>query len=336
MSNRDRAGTLLDSAIGGYFGLDWQLAASTSPLEGALLFQSERAALLALLRSERPRALWVPWFLCDSMTEAPRQAGIPLKHYALGPDFRPQLPDVVASDEMILCVNYFGVGDLVEAEMAERFPASQLIFDHAHALFAPRQAGAATLCSPRKFVGVPDGGGLWTDARVDLPSLVDTDSLQRAQGLLQRTAADAESGYAAYLSAEQGLSGQEPRRMSVFTRRVLASLDYAAIQQARRRNFAHVHAALERHNRLELRPAPGAVPLSYPFWPRRPIDRVHLHRLRVFVPCYWPELLGVSALPALERAWVAELLPLPIDHRYDEETLELRVIQPLLAMLAAG
>ena len=53
-------------ATGGYFELELPAAASDYHA-GALRLQSARAALLLLLQQGKPSAVWLPWYLCQSM-----------------------------------------------------------------------------------------------------------------------------------------------------------------------------------------------------------------------------------------------------------------------------
>lgn len=321
-----------EDAIGGYIGVEPSCAAGPWPWRGGLLFQSARAAFTAFLASTAPRTVWLPWFICGSMLEPLHRCGVAVRRYALREDFRIEAPPSLGHGEALVYVNYFGLCGDVEAELVATYPGDRLIFDHAQALYAP-PGGVATLYSPRKFLGVPDGGVLMTSREVAAPDRVDDASLARIQARLLRTAAGAEAGFVAFQEAERSIDGQEPLGMSVLTRRLLGAVDHARVQELRRRNFDFVHQALGRHNRLRLRCEGGQVPLCYPFWPALPLSRAEFHRARVYLPVYWPELLEDPRVPPAERTWAAEWLHLPIDQRYDTATLQTYVVAPICAML---
>jgi len=57
-------------------------------------------------------------------------------------------------------VNYFGLCDDVVAEAQTRHAPEQIVVDNAQAFFAAPTRCRASLYSPRKFFGVPDGGFL--------------------------------------------------------------------------------------------------------------------------------------------------------------------------------
>lgn len=321
-------------ALGGYFGVEPTGAAQPWPWPGGLLYQSGRAAFLALVECLRPEAVWMPWFICDAMCEPLAQAGIRIRRYALGADFRIAAAPSLAAREALLYVNYFGLcGDIV-SELETTYPREQLIVDHAQALYAA-PAGIASIYSPRKFVGVPDGGILLTALPVPPPDARDDGSEGRLRGPRLRDALGAEAGRAAFREAEASLSGLPPLAMSLLTQHMLAGIDHAGVAEARRRNFEHLHVALRDYNRLRLcQPSlPGEVPLCYPFWPARAIDRALLHRAGVFVPTYWPELIADRRAAAPERRWAQEWLHLPIDQRCDTAQLQERIVEPLVRIL---
>src|SRR5260370_3994686 len=171
-------------AVGGYFELDLPPAGAALH-DDALRFQTSRAAFLALLRSLRPTAVWMPWYICDAMIEPLRMAGIPIKRYRIDAEMRVQSADL-AQGEWLVYVNYFGLCDRQVDDVLSRFPRECVVIDNAQALFAQPRDCLATLYSPRKFVGVPDGGYLVTRQPVDMPEAIDQASVQRCTHLLRR------------------------------------------------------------------------------------------------------------------------------------------------------
>jgi len=146
-------------AIGGYFELELPAAASDYHA-GALRLQSARAALLLLLQQGKPSAVWLPWYLCQSMLEPLQACGIAIRRYALDAQLQPaQLPPL-ASGEWLLYVNYFGLCDAAVERLLAHYPAGQLIIDQSQAFYSPARPCLANIYSPRKFFGVPDGGYL--------------------------------------------------------------------------------------------------------------------------------------------------------------------------------
>jgi hypothetical protein len=321
-------------AIGGYFGLELPPAADAVGLRGAMAFQSATSAWHALLAVGRPSAVHMPWYICDSMLEPLAHLGIPVRRYAQDDRFRP-LPDVrLAEREWLLCVNLFGLNRQLEDEVRDRFGPENVVFDHAHALFAAPGLGIGTVASPRKFVGVPDGGLLWTGLPVFEPAEEDTGSADRGMFLLQRAGLGAEAGFSAFREADVSTNGQAPLAMSRLTRRMLGSISNAAVTERRRRNYGFLHEMLGSLNQLALPELGDQVPLCYPLLPARPVPRSALHKARIYVPGYWSHLLEDHlSVPDRERRWAAELLPLPVDQRLDIDQIDTFLVQPLRAFL---
>lgn len=321
-------------AIGGYFGLERAGSGARLPHDASHGFQSARAAFLALLEAGQPSRVWIPWYLCDSMREPLRQANIAWSTYALTAEFNIAGQVDLKPGQWLLHVNYFGLCDNVQQRILGVYPADQLVFDNAQALFCPPTRCLATLYSPRKFLGVPDGGILVCNGLTIADYPPDLGSGSRLAHLLLRDDLGAEAGYADFARAEHSLCNQLPRTMSRLTRRLLDGLPYREIMARRRANFQVVARHLDPHNQLRWTLGPESVPLCYPFLPVEPALRDELIRARIFVPRYWPELIDdrTCASPA-ERRWVDELLPLPIDQRYDGDYLLHHMVRPILKRL---
>ncbi|MGS0892686.1 hypothetical protein ACVBGC_09080 [Burkholderia stagnalis] len=300
-------------AIGGYPSLEL-LPRGSEYHADALRFQSARAAFLKLLLDRRPTAVWIPRYLCDSMLDSLRAAGTAYRRYAIDRDFG--CPDIELGDgEWLLYVNYFGICDHHVDAVLARHPRERVVIDNAQALFCAPRDCLANLYSPRKFVGVPDGGYLVSNHALASPDEIDRASLQRATHLLKRLDAGAEAGFSDYRAAEASLDRQPPRRMSPLTQRLLAAIDYASVRDARRKNFAYLHERLGRRNRLPVALGADSVPLSYPFAGETATTRAALIAQRIYAPCYWPEVASSDAEPDFGTQLARDALFLPCDQR---------------------
>lgn len=323
-------------AIGGYFGMEVVGREPVAFHPGARAFQSGRAAFLAVLEARRPKRVHLPWYLCDSMAEPLRQCGVQTQRYAIDENFRIAEPLVMSTDDWLLYVNYFGLCDALVDELLLSYPANQIVVDNSQAFFAAPTEVLATLYSPRKFFGVPDGGYLVAPTTQLHGFERDTKSLQRSRHLMTRLALGAEAGYAQYVEAEQTLSDQPARRMSRMTEQLLSGIDYADVKHRRRQNFELLEFHLGPYNELRWNLRADQVPLCYPFLIRQDGLREELMRARVYVPRYWPDLLTSEArFPLRERRLAADLLPLPMDQRCEPEALMRYIVAPLLATLRA-
>ena len=240
-----------NKAIGGYSELELPIFKSALYPQ-ALGFQSARAAFFALLCLGKPDRVWIPHYICDSMLAPLKEAGIEFSFYSINEQF-----DIVDELDMrdsdwLLYVNYFGIcGGNVDRILA-KFNPHQVVLDHSQAFYAPPRECLATIYSPRKFFGIPDGGLLVTKCPVSVPSKIDDGSLSRSSHLLKRLTSSPEFGYADYLKAEQSLCDFEPRQMSYLTRSILESVNFEEARIRRNNNFSLCHEALGHINQLPI------------------------------------------------------------------------------------
>jgi hypothetical protein len=310
-----------NGAIGGYFELELPLTRN-AVLPESYRFQSARAAFLALLREARPKRVWMPHYLCDSMYAPLREAGVDYVQYSLTEQFEIAGELDLAPGDWLYYVNYFGICGGHVDRILGRYGSSNVVIDNCQAFYEPARECAATIYSPRKFFGVPDGGLLITTCSVPPPASFDRQSKRRAEYLIERLSDGPEAGYSFYQRAEESLEELEPQRMSLLTDRILGSIDLQATKSARNRNFALLHQRLGHKNKcsIDLGRIDGA--LCYPLLVDSMTLRERLIAERIFVPTYWKDVLGTVDSGSLEAFWVRNLVPLPCDQRYGIDDME--------------
>ena len=312
----------MQDMMGGFFGLELpdfnNFPYAESPR--CAYVNSGRAAFECLLQNmPRPRRVWVPRFICDTVLQALERLQIPFCRYSCNNQLAPELPET-APDELVLLVNYFGLTEQQVLTEAARHPG-RCIIDATTALYTPPPAGVPAFYSPRKFCGVADGGiALAPFELTHLPG----GSMQSAHTslhLLERL----ESGAAAALSsseeAEKELCGP-PRPMSRLTRQLLRGIDFQAAAQARLRNYATLHTGLKCLNRLHQPDQPLHAPMCYPFVCGIPGMRDALIDAGIALPLYWPEVIDATEANYPENQLARQLLPLPLDQRYSQKQMQ--------------
>lgn len=300
--------------IGGYLELEH----FSGPLlhEKALALSSGRACLSYLIGQRNIRKILLPDFLCDVVAAACARYGVRMRRYAVGPDLRPASAPQPEEDEWLYLVNFYGQLSGEElAEYAARFP--RLILDNAQAYFTPPLPGADTLYTCRKFLGVADGGFLYTDAPAR--TLERDESHGRMGFVLGRFERPAGEFFAEASQNNDDLD-VAPRRMSLLTENLLRATDEEEVRRKRTENFARLHQALGGINRLPLHPVEGAYayPLLLPEGER--VRRALIAR-KIFVPTLWPNVLTDPEAGETARTLAGCILPLPCDQRYGEEEM---------------
>ena len=172
-----------------------------------------------------------------------------------------------------------------------------------------------TIYSPRKFFGVSDGGYLYVNHLLEELLIYDESCFHSAQ-LLGRTDKQASLFYNEYNKAEQRLINQPIKKMSHLTNKILSSIDYESIKQKRKENFEYLHNELKEINLLENIDI-QSTPFIYPFITNDLQLREKLIKNKIYIPKYWIEVLDRDSISNIEIDFVNNIMPLPIDQRYD-------------------
>jgi hypothetical protein len=312
----------MDKAIGGFFELEFNRGTTLYPQ--ARGYNSARFALQALLQGSPIKRLHLPDYTCSTMHEAALRSGVEVVRYPVDAQLEPLELPTLQPDERLQYVNYFGLKDRYIRERLAPALGHALILDNAQSLFSAPLDGVATLYSPRKFVGVPDGGWL-VNAPADLPVPEPGSTEGRTRALMGRLEGSPEPFYGTFVDVEHSIRDEGVKGMSALTARLLDGLDYPAIQQRRQANFATLRGRLDIINTYKDLDSVG-TPMIYPLLLADAEQADHVRRTlqqqRIYVATYWRELLEDPGLGAAARRWTECMLPLPIDQRYDAADME--------------
>lgn len=309
-------------AIGGYYEFALPQYGSVYH-DAAYRFQSARAAFRALLQTIKPTKLWVPKYTCDAVIEPLETEGVDYVWYNL--DLKLAINDKITLEEgeYIFYINYFGLCDNNIENLLTSFPPEKIILDCSQGFFSKKRGNVlATIYSPRKFLAVPDGGMLETKLNIHMPERHDELSIDRMKYSLKRMSSSPEDGYSDYLRAESSLGDSTPLRMSKLTERLLQSVDFERVKDIRRENYNFLKLALADLNGFD--PSSEGVALCYPFVTNNDKLKELLIKNRIFIPTYWRD-----SLARVNRYWakkmIHNLLPIPIDQRYDISDMKIIV-----------
>jgi hypothetical protein len=317
-----------DEVIGGYFGLE--LNCNQNYLdEWGIAYQSARAALYAMLNHNKCQRIWLPKYICNSIIPAIEALGIEILRYDIDMTFRIKSEITLKVHDIVLYVNYFGICDAQEIELMSIFPTEKIIFDHSQAFFSKPKSVLATIYSPRKFLGVPDGGFLNTNEKISEQYQVDTGSVERAKHLLTRINDGAEAGYKDFKDADESLSDFIPMSMSNLTNRMLSAIDLVNVSKIRIDNFYYLHEKLGVLNELFIPQLSGA-PLCYPLLIKSNKLRDILIRNKIFIAKYWADALDSVDNASDEYTLINDILAIPCDQRYRKSELN-KVIALILS-----
>lgn len=307
--------------IGGYFELELSRKSSFPHSEGICLNSGRNALEYILINLPCLKRLWIPYFTCNVVLEPLEKLHIPYSFYRVNERLEVGEELNLQEGEYLLVTNYFGIKDSYLRDLAKRYNY-QLIVDNAQAYFCDPIAYVPTLYSPRKFVGIPDGGIAIFENGSDANQYQIDKSFQRCSHLLKRYEVGASGGYADFKVNSHALVGQPIQRMSALTRALLSNIDFKAVKERRLTNFSYLHKALSDKNKLEIASLSDfACPMVYPYYTDDASLRQRLIANKVFVATYWPNVLDWCKPGELENELVNKILALPIDQRYKREEM---------------
>lgn len=304
--------------IGGFF----EMACGTSSQyhDGAIALNSARNALRYVIRAYNIREMYVPYYTCPVVWDAIMSEGCNIIPYDIDDTFVPNcdFPD----NAFILYNNYFGVCGKIVLELSKKY--KNLIIDNAQAFFAPHHA-LATIYSPRKFFGLPDGGLLYSDKKLD-SEFETAVSYDLCSHLLKRIDLGPNAAYDEFKRNDSVLENRPIQKMSRLTKSLMGNLDYDFARHRRLENFRTLHNALGYLNKIKIDLSDDDVPMVYPFCTNDATLRARLIENQIFVAKYWPVETGTGCMMGdYAQTMASTIVPLPIDHRYDTNDME-RVI----------
>jgi len=323
---------LADEAIGGYFSMEPAGGDGLQLLKSAVGYQSARSAMAAALTHAKPETVWLPYFICGVVNDMLHCTGINVRHYCLTENFGVPSDLELGSLDLILCVDYFGICGSQVKEAIEKYGVQKIVVDASQSLYFQPCDDSTVVFSPRKFVGVPDGGLLISPHEIPLPLPADeTGSEFRSRHLRTRGAGQVQGGYLEYQEAEKSLIGCSPYAMSMMTRTLLDSIDFDVVARRRRANYDVLAAELSAKGFQTLVLPPSAVPLCFPVLDLK-ADRLRpqLVSQRIFTPAYWPD----ASTPASDRIGTLlrdRTLYLPCDQRYGALEMQ-KIIKALIEL----
>lgn len=303
--------------IGGYFELE-ELSGEEYH-DGLLRFNLGRTALIYLLEARGCRSLMVPHFLCDSVLDRCREAGIALTFYPVDEDLTPQLPREPEQEEYLLLVNYYG--QLTDRMIEEyHLKYKRIIVDHTHSFFQRPLRGVDTLYSCRKFFGLPDGAYLAAACKA-LPALERDVSNGRMGHILGRYEEGAGIYYKEMLKNAAAFHREPVKGMSKLTQNLLKGIDYESALRKRNENYLWLSEGLNQYNGITWSRPEG--PLAYPFYTEHGSKlRSRLAEEGIFVPVYWRNVIEDMPPDSVEHRYASNILPLPCDQRYGKEEMD--------------
>lgn len=305
------------NAIGGYLSLE--LPHYEEYHKNAIGLNTGRNCLEYFLRARRYKKVYIPYYTCDVVLEPFKKLRIPYEYYHVNIHLEIRNEIILEDGEALLYTNYYGMKQRYIEKLAKQY-GNNLIVDNTQAFYAKPIDGIDTFYTCRKFFGVPDGAYLYTNQLLNM-ELEEDLSFERMDSLTKRIDLSPEAGYQDFQKTSKSLVDQPIKRMSKLTQRMMQGIDYKAAAQRRRVNYQLLDKALGRDNNIVLHLEDDAVPMVYPYLLPVKGLRERLIDNKIFVACYWPNVLEWSTPNDIDYLLALQMLPLPIDQRYGEKEM---------------
>ena len=310
--------------VGGYFELE-SSQGTHSYHPQALAIKNGRSALNLIIRLVNPLKIYLPFYCCDTLLEPILENEIPYEFYEIDENFEPRNVPALKPQEYYLFINYYGLKDEYSEYLASKL-GSSLILDNTQAFFKRGNHLAWSFNSVRKFFGTPDGGYLYFPAsgEYQAPENLEPNEQFIVDHLFLRLKNEVEQGYEKFLQNE-ALQNSEIKAMSIFSEGLLAKIDWDTVIARRIDNFKFYHSNLKDLNLLKLADEYTGVPYFYPLLLTKEVAKENFFKSGIYLPNFWPEcLLRKHPTDKFTTAlnFSSRLLPLPIDHRYEEGDLQ--------------
>jgi hypothetical protein len=332
--------------IGGLLGLEVPCLSSGSrsvPFSECFrnYFLSARCAIYTICQSLKPRTTWLPSYLCGALLEPFDRLNIPIRFYDDGPNFQngsTNWIDEVKNGDLVLFIHYFGFPNRTFPAEAVKKQGGLIVEDASQGLFV-KQLYSESECiiySPRKFVGVPDGGVV---VHSDT-SVLQAGSLEPAPAewwksalaaTLMRREFDLQGGenvwFQLFREVEETFPVGPYCSSDLARMYIEGGTDYDFIERVRRENYK---ALLERLAEFALFCELDAetVPLGFPVRLSPAVrDRVldHLYKQNIFTPVHW-RIGEIVPVEHVESHLLSQsILTLICDQRYTTSDMNRQV-----------
>ncbi len=324
--------------IGGSFGLHIEPddGASAPPFmpDGCLCLINARSCIRRVIESLRPGNVWCPSYLCHTIIDA-----IPPGHSAqfYGVDSGLTINsadwlDSVQRGDLVIFIDYFGFdSDPFFLKRAKERDA-YVLEGASQALLSAHDGRDAdyVVYSPRKFVGVPDGGIV--TFRYDMQALdagndafPDKWWVESLRASMMRREFDLYDGQENWFDMKQRAESSMPTgnyAMSQLSQALLRHhFNYSAIARQRRHNYQTLADLLPRYALFPWLPE-GVVPLGFPIRLKER-DRIRhaLFSHGIYPPVHWP-IQGIVPHSFTDSHILArEIMTLPCDQRYGHDDM---------------
>ena len=263
------------------------------------------------------RTLLVPYYLCPNVIKELEKGFDKVKFYYLKDNLLPKIND--PKGKAVYLVDYFGIMDKSVIEYVNSNPETTFLIDNAHSFYNKpiMRENVFNLYSCKKFFGVPDGGYLISERKID-QIYKKTPSSQISSYLIKSLEEGTNSCYQEKKAVDEYINNNYSG-ISIFAEKLLSCIDYERIKEIRKRNFGIYQQYFAEKNQIKCEKE--STPYIYPLNAGKNIKE-KLIKEKIYVPTLWSQCLDKQFDNTLEQNMALGTLFLPLDQRYEEKDIE--------------
>ena len=306
--------------IGGYFEFELPFVGNMPNSDGVMLNTGRNALEFVLCNLGIIETIYIPYFTCDVVLEPIKKLNIKYSFYRINENLE-IVDNISLSDkEYLLYTNYYGIKDAYIHKLSEKY-SDRLIVDNAQALYAEPTMNC--IYSPRKFVGLPDGGIAFVNTGICVSNYEKDESYNRCGHLFIRHDIGASAGYATFRENSAKLHDNPIKQMSNLTQKMISSIDFSYVKKKRIENFTYLHSVLFADNKLNIDNFGNFnCPMVYPYLTDDKTLKTRLIENKIFVATYWPNVKDWCDESMTEWQLADKVIAIPIDQRYSIEDMK--------------
>ena len=277
-----------------------------------LLLSSGRNCLRYIIREKGIVTLFLPYFLCESLSEISIQENIEIKYYHIDSNYMPTDINESQLNEKtyIYFVNYYGLFRNKINYLIDKY--KYIIIDNTHDFFNKEHYNADVIYNYRACI-VSDN----LEYNFDYSK---GKSLDKVLEMLSRDETGEFFHYPTFLEADKHFRNEDLKYMSNFTENYLHAISYEQILKKRLENYMQLCLAFEKYNSLNL----SNIELTYMF-PLFVSDgkelREYLKANNIYSLKLWPNI-DCNGANTNEILAADNMVLIPIDQRYSFDEME--------------
>lgn len=284
-----------------------------------LLLSSGRNSLRYIIKERKITNLFLPYFLCESLTDVSLLENVNIIYYHLDNNMMPIVDEKQLNENSFLYfVNYYGLLRDKIGSIVDNY--KHIIIDNTHDFFDTTLYNADVIYNYRKYFGVPDGSCIMSRDLLRNEKYEVGKSLGKIIEMISRDETGEYFHYSSFLEADKHYRSEDLCYMSNFTANYLKAIDYYKALRQRLNNYKYLSEGLNGINSLDV--SQRELTFMYPFLCNNGEKlRKYLQANNIYSQMLWPNVEW-NGCDDNEVHIARQMVLLPIDQRYSEEEMQ--------------